>query len=314
MAHPPPTTPVTTLPATDLIADQPGERLDVFVARRMPTLTRSRVKKLIDAGHVLVDGAPGRPGARLEPGQRVAVELPAPAEAAAAPEPIALDIIFEDSDIIVINKPPGMTVHPAPGHPAHTLVNAILAHCDDLSGVGGVLRPGIVHRLDRDTSGVILVAKNDAAHNNLARQLKDRTVEKTYLALVEGTPKPAEGVIDAPIARDPRNRQRMAIVEDGRASVTAYRVVERFPGYALVEARPKTGRTHQIRVHLAAIGHPIAGDRTYGHPARDIPRQFLHAARIAFTHPTTGARVECEAPLPPDLAAILARLRSDQAP
>ncbi|MEX0750219.1 MAG: RluA family pseudouridine synthase [Dehalococcoidia bacterium] len=293
-----------------MIADRAGERLDVFVARMLPGLTRSRVQKLIDDGYVVVTGVRAKPALRLELGQTVQVDLPAPVQARAEPERIPLDIIFEDADLLVINKPAGMTVHPAPGHPAATLVNAILAHADDLSGIGGVLRPGIVHRLDRDTSGVILVAKNDAAHNALARQLKARTVEKTYMAVVEGTPKPAEGVIDAPIARDPRNRQRMAIVENGRASVTAYKVIERFRGYSLIEARPKTGRTHQIRVHLAAIGHPIVGDRVYGKAVAFVPRQFLHAYRIEFDDQRTNARVEYEAPLPDDLAKALAHLRS----
>jgi 23S rRNA pseudouridine1911/1915/1917 synthase len=304
--------PDTPAPATtDLTADRAGERLDVFVARMLPDLTRSRVQRLIDDGAVVVAGARAKPGLRLEAGQAVRVAVPAAVESKAAPEPIDLDIIHEDGDLLIVNKPAGMTVHPAPGHASATLVNAILAHCDDLSGIGGVLRPGIVHRLDRDTSGVIVVAKNDAAHNALSRQLKARSVEKTYVTLVEGTPKPPEGIIDAPIARDPRNRQRMAIVEDGRASVTAYRVVERFRGYALVEARPKTGRTHQIRVHLAAIGHPIAGDRVYGKPSTLIARQFLHATRISFDHPRTGERVEFEAPLADDLEAALKRLRSE---
>ena len=229
-----------------------------------------------------------------------------PIEATAVAEDIALDIIFEDADMLVVNKPPGMTVHPSPGHTTSTLVNAILAHCTDLSGIGGVLRPGIVHRLDRDTSGVIVVAKNDAAHNALAKQLKDRTVEKTYVALVEGTPKPAEGVIDAPIARDPRNRQRMAIVDAAARPSRRTSVIERFDGTSLVEARPKTGRTHQIRVHLAAIGHPIIGDRVYGKPSQLVARQFLHARRIVFAHPRTGERVEFEAPLPADLEASAA--------
>jgi 23S rRNA pseudouridine1911/1915/1917 synthase len=295
---------------TDLVADVAGERLDVFVARRLPALTRSRVQRLIADGRVLAAGQRARASLRLDAGQHVSVEVPPPAEATVAPERIPLDILFEDADLIVVNKPAGMTVHPSPGHESATLVNAILAHCDDLSGIGGVLRPGIVHRLDRDTSGLILVAKNDAAHNSLARQLKERRVEKVYLALVEGTPKPPEGVIDAPIARDPRNRQRMAIVEGGRASVTAYRVVERFTGASLVEARPKTGRTHQIRVHLAAIGHPIIGDRIYGKPSPLVARHFLHACRIEFAHPRTGDRVEFEAPLPDDLERALRKVRA----
>jgi 23S rRNA pseudouridine1911/1915/1917 synthase len=297
---------------TELVADRAGERLDVFVARLLPELTRSRVRRLVDDGLVAVPGQRAKASLRLEPGQRVSVEVPPAVALDAQPEAIPLDVIFEDEDLLAVNKPAGMTVHPAPGHPSSTLVNAILAHCRDLSGIGGVLRPGIVHRLDRGTSGVILVAKNDAAHLALAKQLKDRTVEKTYVALVEGTPKPAEGVIDAPIARDPRRRQRMAVVAGGRASVTAYRVVERFKGTSLVEARPKTGRTHQIRVHLAAIGHPIVGDRVYGKPSPIVGRQFLHARSIVFTHPRTGERMELEAPLAPDLADALRRLRTDR--
>ena len=299
----------TPLPTTELEAEAGGERLDVFVVRRIPALTRAPVQKLIGDGRVLVAGERAKASLRLEAGQRVTVDVPPAVEATAVAEDIALDVIFEDADMLVVNKPPGMTVHPSPGHTTSTLVNAILAHCDDLSGIGGVLRPGIVHRLDRDTSGVIVVAKNDAAHNALAKQLKERSVEKTYVALVEGTPKPLEGAIDAAIARDPRNRQRMAIVDRGRASVTAYTVVERFAGMSLVEARPKTGRTHQIRVHFAAIGHPIVGDRVYGKASAIVGRQFLHARRIAFAHPRTGERVEFEAPLPVDLDEALRKAR-----
>jgi 23S rRNA pseudouridine1911/1915/1917 synthase len=301
---------MTQAPTTELVADTDGERLDVFVARRLPELTRSRVRRLIDGGHVRLGEHLAKAGTRLEVGQRVRVEVPAPEPASAQPEAIPLDILYEDGDLLVIDKPAGMTVHPSPGHANSTLVNAILAHTPDLSGIGGVARPGIVHRLDRDTSGIILVAKNDAAHNGLARQLKERTIEKTYLALVEGTPRPAEGVIEAPVARDPRNRQRMAIVEGGREATTGYRVIERLRGVSLVEARPKTGRTHQIRVHLAAIGHPIVGDRLYGHGSELVQRQFLHAARIAFTHPRTDERMEFEAPLPDDLRRALERVRS----
>ena len=300
---------MTPAATTELVADIDGERLDVFVARRLPELTRSRVRKLIDSGHVRLGEHLVKAGARLEAGQRVRVQVPPAEPASARPEAIPLDILYEDVDLLVIDKPAGMTVHPSPGHANATLVNAILAHTPDLSGIGGVARPGIVHRLDRDTSGIILVAKNDAAHNGLARQLRERTIEKTYLALVEGTPKPAEGVSDAPIARDPRNRQRMAIVEGGREATTGYGVVERLRGVSLVEARPKTGRTHQIRVHLAAIGHPIVGDRVYGHASELVQRQFLHAARIAFTHPRTGARMEFEAPLPDELRRALGHAR-----
>lgn len=293
----------------EIVAESAGERLDVFVARRMPALTRSRVQRLIEDGRVLVAGATAKASLRLEAGQAVTVDVPPPAPAAAQPEAIALDVLYEDADLLAINKPPGMTVHPGAGHASATLVNAILAQCDDLSGIGGVMRPGIVHRLDRDTSGVILVAKNDAAHQSLARQLKERTVEKTYVALVEGTPKPTEGIIDAPIARDPRRRERMAVIEGGRDAVTRYRVTERFEGASLVEAHPKTGRTHQIRVHLAAVGHAIVGDRVYGKASPFVARQFLHARRVAFDHPRTGERMIIEAALPRDLEVALKRLR-----
>jgi 23S rRNA pseudouridine1911/1915/1917 synthase len=242
----------------------------------------------------------------------VRVDVPPPEPAEAQPEAIPLDVLYEDGDLLAINKPAAMTVHPSAGHARSTLVNAILAHSPDLSGIGGVMRPGIVHRLDRDTSGVILVAKNDAAHHALARQLKERRVEKVYVALVEGTPAPSEGIIDAPIARDPRRRERMAVVEGGREAVTAYRVVERFSGASLIEARPKTGRTHQIRVHLAAIGHPIVGDRVYGRASNIIERQFLHARQITFAHPQSNETITIDAPLAPELRDALERLRAGE--
>ncbi len=298
------------LATTELVADHPGERLDVFIARRLPHLTRTRVQQLIAGAHVTVGGSRARAALRLDAGQRVTVEIPAAVPTTAQPEDIAIDVIYEDADLVAVNKPPGMTVHPSPGHSTATLVNALLARIKDLSGIGGEMRPGIVHRLDRDTSGIILIAKNDAAHNAIARQLTERRVEKTYVALVEGTPKPDEGVIDAPIARDPRNRQRMAIVQGGREALTRYRTTERFTGSSLIEVHPKTGRTHQIRVHLAAIGHPIVGDRIYGRPSPLIERQFLHARAIAFDHPRTGDRTELEAPLADDLERALVQLRS----
>ncbi len=296
----------------DLSADRSGERLDVFLARRLPSLTRSRVRRLIDEGLVTVGGRlPGKAGVRLEPGQRVRVTLPPPESTVLEPESIPLRIVYEDGDLLVVDKPAGLAVHPSPGHSSHTLVHAVLARCPNLSSIGGEGRPGIVHRLDKDTSGLVIVAKNDGAHLSLARQLKERRVEKTYLALVEGRIEPADAVIDAPIGRHPRHRKRMAVVEGGREARTRYRLLREVDGRSLLEVRPETGRTHQIRVHLAAAGHPVAGDPTYGRrgpPPGGLRRQFLHAQRLAFRHPRSGERLELEAPLPEDLAAVLREL------
>jgi len=296
----------------ELVAGRDGERLDVFIARSLPELTRSRVRRLIDEGLVTIDGRrPAKAGVALEAGRRVAVTLPPPEPPELQPEAIPLRIVYEDADLLVIDKPAGLTVHPAPGHAAHTLVNALLAYCPELAGVGGEGRPGIVHRIDKDTSGLILVAKNDAAHASLARQLKARQVEKTYLALVRGRPDPPEGAIDAPVGRHPKQRKKQAVVEGGRAARTRYRVLRALDGYSLLEVRPETGRTHQIRVHLASIGHPVAGDALYGRGATppSLRRQFLHAHRLAFSHPRTGARLELEAPLAQDLAFVLEELQ-----
>ncbi len=298
----------------ELIADRSGERLDSFVARRCPEISRSQARRLIDSGLVLMDGQAARPASRVASGDRITVMVPPPEEPEhLEPEPIPLTILYQDNDIIVIDKPPGLTVHPAPGHPRGTLVNALLAACPDLRGVGGALRPGIVHRLDKDTSGLMVIAKNDRAHRALSRQLKERTVHKTYLALVHGVPEPRQGTIEAPIGRHPRNRKKMAVVAGGREAVTRYRVLEPLAGgrYALVEAEPVTGRTHQIRVHMAAIGHPILGDCTYGKRSELIPRQALHAWRLAFAMPLSGRLVEFESPPPPDLRLALAKLRGD---
>lgn len=296
----------------DLTADRRGERLDVFVARRLPALTRSRVRRLIDEGLVTVDRrlAP-KAGVKLDGGERVRVTVPPPEPARPEPEPIPLRIVYEDDDLLVVDKPAGMAVHPSPGHSSHTLVNAVLAHCPNLSGVGGQRRPGIVHRLDKDTSGLIIVAKHDAAHLSLSRQLKERRVEKTYVALVEGQLAP-EGTVDAPIARDPRHRKRMAVVKGGREARTRYRLLRPVDGYSLAEARPETGRTHQIRVHFASIGHPLVGDSVYGRRKADAPvrRQFLHAQRLAFRHPRSGERLELETPLPEELLQALADLEA----
>ena len=294
----------------ELRADKSGERLDVFVARSIPELTRSRASKLIDEGLVSVDGTQAsKVSKKLSAGQRVAVTIPPPKPTKIEPEAMPLSIVYEDGDLLVVDKPAGMAVHPSPGHSSHTLVNGILAHCDDLSGIGGVKRPGIVHRLDKDTSGLIIVAKNDAAHVSLARQLKERKVEKMYVALVEGCVTPPEGRIEAPIARDVKHRRRMAVVENGRDARTSYRVLREIGRRTLLEVRPQTGRTHQIRVHLASIGHPITGDALYGRRGdAPVARQFLHARRLVFLHPRTGERLELEAPLAEDLQQALEAL------
>jgi 23S rRNA pseudouridine1911/1915/1917 synthase len=292
----------------ELIADREGERLDVFVARRCASLTRSRVQRLIEEGLVTVGGKRAKAGLRLERGWRVEVTVP-PSE---PPEPVAedipLDVVHEDEDLLVVNKPAGMAVHPSPGHRARTLVNAVLGRWPELAGVGGVERPGIVHRLDRDTSGLVIVAKNESARLSLSRQLKQRQVEKGYLALVDGRLEPEEAVIEAPVGRHPRYRQRMAVVEGGREARTSYRVLRYLEGYSLVEVTPATGRTHQIRVHFAALGHPVVGDAVYGRRSPLLARQFLHAFRLTFRHPRTGERLRLEAPLPDDLREALERV------
>ncbi|MGB2694229.1 MAG: RluA family pseudouridine synthase [Dehalococcoidia bacterium] len=300
----------------DLVADRSGERLDVFVARGVAEITRSRARKLIDEGLVVVDGRlPAKAGVALEAGQHIRVTIPPPEPLDLEPEAIPLRVVYEDDDLLVVDKAAGLAVHPSPGHRSHTLVNAVLAHCPSLSGIGGKQRPGIVHRLDKDTSGLIIVAKNDVAHLSLARQLKERKVKKTYIALVDGRVEPPEGIIDAPIARHPGDRKRMAVVERGRDARTRYRVLRDLParqagiaGRALLEVRPESGRTHQIRVHLASIGHPVVGDPLYnkrGSAPPGLRRQFLHAQRLAFAHPRTGERIELEAPLPDDLQAVM---------
>jgi len=296
----------------ELTADRGGERLDTFIARRCPELSRSHARRLIDEGLVSVNGRKVKPSERVAAGLSVSVTIPPPETITLVPEAIPLTIIYQDGDIIVLDKPAGLTVHPAPGHPSGTLVNALLAACPDLRGIAGTLRPGIVHRLDKDTSGLMVVAKNDRAQRALQRQLKDRDVRKTYLALVRGVPAPREGTIAAPIGRHPKNRKKMAVVADGREATTRYRVREEIAGgqYSLLEVEPVTGRTHQIRVHLAAVGHPVVGDATYGRPSAAVGRQFLHAHKLAFGMPLGGRTVEFESPLPADLREALSQLRA----
>ena len=288
-----------------------GMRLDQALHRQLPEFSRARLQSWIKDGRVLVNGAPGAPSRTLREGDRIDFEPAAPAPLHAQPESIPLRVLYEDDDFLAIDKPAGMVVHAGAGVHEGTLVNALLGRFAPLSTLGGDLRPGIVHRLDRQTSGVILVAKNDAAHRALAAQFAGRKVEKTYLALVHGSVKAGSGRIEKPIARDPRHRTRMtARLATGRAAWSEYRVLRRFAGFTLLEVRIGTGRTHQIRVHLSSIGHPVAGDRLYGAPAASAPgeRFFLHAHRIRFEHPLTGLPLEIVSPLPADLSAWMEQL------
>ncbi len=305
--------------------DEAGERLDRAVAAHLPEVSRSYASNLIERGAVSVNGAAAlKASHRLTAGDLIAVELPAPAPSGLAAEKIPLSIVYEDSDLLVVDKPAGMVVHPAPGHRGGTLVNALLAHVPNLElDMGDEARPGIVHRLDKDTSGLIVVAKRRAAHEALSRQMAARTMHKEYLAVVRGKPQPPAAVIEAPIARDPNNRQRMAVVEGGRPARTHYTVEQAFDRYSLVSCTLETGRTHQIRVHMAAIGHAILGDAVYGKGtlkdaaalgmsgagAEAGGRQFLHAHKLGFTMPSTGEWREFESPLPRELARVLAQLQ-----
>ncbi|MCF8721318.1 RluA family pseudouridine synthase [Nitrospina gracilis] len=286
-----------------------AKRLDVFLTEVQSDISRSYIQKLIDSGRVVVNGSVSKSNYKVKTGDRVELTVPDPEPLDVRPEAIPLDIVYEDASLIVVNKPPGMVVHPAPGHSTGTLVNALLHHCRDLTGIGGVARPGIVHRLDKDTSGLVLVAKTAAALENLSAQFKERQVKKVYLALVKGRVEPASGWIDAPIGRHRVHRKKMALNEGGREAQTYYAVEKQFREYALVRVEPKTGRTHQIRVHLASIGCPILGDRLYGHlRGASVPRlerQALHAYRLEVTHPESGERVQWEAPLPEDLTRVL---------
>ncbi len=291
-----------------------GGRADRFAAD-LSGLSRSRVQRLISEGRVTADGSLVKANTIVPSGAVLVIDVPPPEPAGIEPEAIPLDVVFEDDDVLVVDKPAGLVVHPSPGHWSGTLVNALLARDTAYGGIAGVERPGIVHRLDRDTSGLLMVAKTDVAQASLMAQLKARRVKKTYLALVQGSVQAAAGRIEAPIGRDPKNRMRMAVVADGRPSVTGYRVRERFAGWTFLELDLVTGRTHQIRVHLAALGHSIAGDTVYGTgTARRGPdrleRLFLHAWRLVFAAPATGDLVRLEAPLPAELEGVLDALRS----
>lgn len=292
-----------------LAADVGGERLDRFLDRRCAGLSRSRAQALIAQGCVRVDGKAVKASTRLRAGQAVELVMPEPAQTGLAAQDIPLAIVYEDADLLVVNKRAGMATHPAPGHPDGTLVNAVLARCPDLGAIGGTVRPGIVHRLDKDTSGLMVVAKNDAAHRGLSDQLKGREFTKVYVGLAHGRVSPAEAVIDAPIGRDPGNRKRMAITQNGREAITRYKVVNWYAAHTLVEVMPKTGRTHQIRAHFAALGHPLVGDATYGRAYAGLERHFLHASRLGFRHPRDGGYREFRAELPDELEGILRDVR-----
>ncbi len=300
-------------------AAQGGLRLDQFLAAQGLELTRSQVQRLIEEGQVQLNGQPARSSQRIKPGDRITLTVPPPRTLDLVAQAMPLTVVYQDAELLVVDKPAGLAVHPGPGHPDRTLVNALLALCPDLPGVGGAVRPGIVHRLDKDTSGLMVVAKTHRAHLALSAQIKDRQVVKGYLALAVGVPEPPQGVVDAPIARDPRRRQRMAVVLGGREARTRYRVVERLGGHSpagerhsLLEVYLESGRTHQIRVHLAYLGHPLLGDAVYGKSpsAEGLARQFLHAFHLAFTHPVTGQALDFRAPLPADLQGVLEQLGS----
>lgn len=312
-----PKAPGMTAPAQTLTFSGAPCRLDAWLAASVPALSRSRWQALVKEGQVTVNGQPRKANHTLHEGDVVGWTIPPPEPSELQPEDMKLDVLFEDADLLVINKPAGLVVHPAPGHRTGTLVHGLLHHCDDLAGIGGEERPGIVHRLDRDTSGCLLVAKTQSALNDLARQFKDRGVRKEYVALVWGRPSPPAGTVRTLIGRDPRNRQKMSsAVTTGREAITHYETVHAYPDMTLVHVRIETGRTHQIRVHMAHLRHPVVGDAMYGrarvHPLKELfTRQMLHAARITFTHPRTGAALEFEAPLPPDFRALLTALRTE---
>jgi 23S rRNA pseudouridine1911/1915/1917 synthase len=311
------------MPEFSVLSDDSGERLDRFLTRQLPEHSRAYVQHLIDGQQILVGGHVTKPGYRLHCGDRITVVLPPPQPSGVIPQALPLDILYEDPHLLIVNKAAGMVVHPSPGNASGTLVNALLAHCPTLSGIGGVERPGIVHRLDKDTSGVLVVAKEDLTHRELARQFAERQVQKRYVAIVRGDLREDNGLVDAAVGRHPVYRQKMSTqTRVGREAITEFCVMERLGGYTTVELRPRTGRTHQIRVHMAALGHPLLGDPTYGRLRQEhartplagqlswFRRQALHAWMLGFQHPRTGEWLERSAPLPADLERVLVLLRS----
>ena len=297
----------------NLTAQNPGERIDRFLSKDLETLSRSYLQKLLKDGEISVNGKPVKANYKVSEGDKIQIRIPEPENPDILPENIPLDILYEDDDILVVNKPKGMVVHPAPGHYSHTLVNAVMYHCGErLSGINGVLRPGIVHRIDMDTTGSLLICKNDRAHQILAEELKEHSITRRYHAIVNGNIKEDTGTVNAPIGRHPVDRKKMSTKSpNGRHAVTHYKVLERFGDYTYIECELETGRTHQIRVHMSSIGHPILGDPVYG-PAKcpyKLQGQTLHAKILGITHPATGEYMEFDAPLPGYFSDLLQRLR-----
>ena len=296
----------------NLTARNSGERIDRFLSKDLENLSRSYLQKLLKDGDIIVNGKVVKANYKVSQGDEIQVSIPEPETPDILPENIPLDILYEDDDILVVNKPKGMVVHPAPGHYSHTLVNAVMYHCGErLSGINGVLRPGIVHRIDKNTSGLLVVAKNDAAHLSLSKQIEDKTCKRVYVALLEGVVKKDEGVIETHIARSEKDRTKMAVSSRGRLAVTDYKVLKRYAEYTLTEFSLRTGRTHQIRVHAKYINHPVVGDKEYGYK-RDkfhLNGQLLHAKELELTHPRTGERMRFTAPLPAYFADVLKKLR-----
>lgn len=296
----------------NITVEDEGTRIDRWLSGKLASESRNRIQQLIKNGDIRVNGSQVKTSYKLHFNDQVLIHLPEPEPLNVAPEQIPLDIVFEDGSVIVVNKPRGMVVHPAPGHMSSTLVNALLGHCRDLSGINGILRPGIVHRIDRETSGLLMVAKTDQAHRSLAKQLKDKSTKRKYLAIVHGNLPHDEGTIDAPIGRSEKDRKKMAVTDkNSKHAVTHFKVLERFSNYTFVACRLETGRTHQIRVHMAYIGHPLAGDPKYG-PRKTLPinGQALHAAELGFIHPVTRQQMLFCAALPDDMARLLEGLRN----
>ena len=295
-----------------IITQESADRIDALLAQNVPELTRSAAQRLLEAGAVSVDGRAVKKNHKCSAGERIELSLPETQETELRPQDIPLDIVYEDEDVVVVNKPRGMVVHPAPGHPDATLVNALMYHCgDSLSGIGGEKRPGIVHRIDKDTSGLLIAAKNDNAHLNLSAQLSDRSLSRVYEAVVRGNFREDCGTVDAPIGRHPTDRKKMAVTDkNSRAAVTHWEVIARYRGYTHIRCRLETGRTHQIRVHMAHIGHPLLGDQVYGAPGPDkgLEGQCLHARELKFIHPRTGEPVHIQTELPPYFLDVLKKL------